>query len=495
MTPRLRAYVASVAITATACATNPATGKRQISLVGEGQEISMGREAAAEVGNSLGLYSDAELRTYVNGIGQRLAATSERAQLQWSFDVVDDPSVNAFALPGGFIYVTRGLLAHLNSEAELAAVIGHEIGHVTARHSVNQISKAQLLNVGLGVGMILKPQLRPFGQIGEAGMGLLLLKYGRDDENEADELGLRYMTKAGYPAAAMPHVLQMLQRVGETEGGGRVPNWLSTHPNPQNRVTRVSGKLGEYGGAEGATVRREAYLRQIDGVVFGPDPREGFFLENTFYHPDMAFRMQFPKGFEFANQKAAVGAFSPNRDGVVVVTTAGRASAQAASREFFAQPGIEIGREWRGNINGLPTEANEFAAAAGEVPVRGIAAFVEHQGRVFQILGYSAAPVWSKYDGPFADAIESFSRLTDRRYLSIEPMRLKIVPQSRMTSFDELARRAPVSARTLTLINGGGAPDDAPRGGAFVKTVVGDELTAEIMREQERQREQSRSSR
>ena len=164
---------------------NPATGERQLTLIGEAQEIQMGREADQEISASLGLYADEAAQRYVSALGQELAAKSERPDLPWSFKVVDDPIVNAFALPGGFIYVTRGIMAHLSSEAELVAVLGHEIGHVTGRHSVERLSKAQLANVGLGVGMIVSPRFRQFGDLAQMGMGLLFLKYSRDDEREA----------------------------------------------------------------------------------------------------------------------------------------------------------------------------------------------------------------------------------------------------------------------------------------------------------------------
>jgi predicted Zn-dependent protease len=375
----------------------------------------------------------------------------------------------------------------MNSEAELAAVLGHEIGHVTARHSASQISRSQLASLGLGLGMILKPELRPFGQLGEAGLGLFLLKHGRDDENQADELGLRYLTRADYPASEMPKVLQMLQRVGEAENVGRVPNWLSTHPSPADRVTRVNAQLRTLRD-DGGSPRRDAFLRQIDGIVFGANPREGFFRSNIFYHPDMAFRIELPRGFRTQNQKQAIGAISPNQDAVVVVTLTGRGSPAAASREFFAQQGVQIGRQWRGDLGGLDAVGHEFAAASGQTPVRGLAAFVEHGGRVFQLLGYSTAAGWSRYDNLLADSLSSFERLTDRRLLGVQPLRLKVVPASPLASFDELARRAPVDRDTLVLINGAGVEPRASSG--FVKTVVGDELAAEIHREQKQRSRQ-----
>jgi predicted Zn-dependent protease len=254
----------------------------------------------------------------------------------------------------------------------------------------------------------------------------------------------------------------------------------------------VNAAIGKEHVREGGRIERDSYLRRVDGTVFGPDPREGFFRDNVFYHPELAFQVEFPRGFETQNQKQAVGATSPDRDAVMIVTLTGRASADAAAREFFAQSGIERGDGSRRSLHGLPASRYEFAASAGQVPVRGLAAFVEHNGRVFQLLGYSASTVWSRYDGAFEDAIESFGRLGDRRYLNVEPARLKIVPASRMTGLDELARRAPVDRRTLLLINGV-TDDDALQGRSFVKTVVGDELVQDIFKDQQRRRASERN--
>src|SRR5438874_4126399 len=211
------------------CATNPATGARQLMLISESQEIAMGRDYDKQVVASIGLYPDSGLQRYLQQFGTRLAATSERPNLPWTFRVVDDPVVNAFALPGGFIYVTRGIFAHLNSEAELAGVVGHEIGHVTARHSVSQLSKQQLAQLGLAVGTTASPDFERFAGLASAGLGVLFLKYSRDAERQADDLGLRYMWRASYDAREMPHVFQMLARVSQAQAGGRVPERLP-HP-------------------------------------------------------------------------------------------------------------------------------------------------------------------------------------------------------------------------------------------------------------------------
>lgn len=196
----------------------------------------MGREADPQIVASMGLVQDDELQAYVDRVGRSLAAVSERPDLPWTFRVVDDPVVNAFALPGGYIYVTRGILAQFQSEAELASVLGHEIGHVTARHSVNQMSKQQLMGLGLGIGMVLAPEMQSLGDLAQTGLGLLFLKYSRDDERQADALGLRYMDRKGYDPSQMAPVFRMLEAVSASDGGERVPGWLSTHPDPGARA-------------------------------------------------------------------------------------------------------------------------------------------------------------------------------------------------------------------------------------------------------------------
>jgi predicted Zn-dependent protease len=461
-----------------ACATNPATGRRQLSLVSEAQEIEMGREADQQVTASIGLYPEAPLQSYVPRVGAGLAASSERPTLQWTFRVVDDPTVNAFALPGGYIYVTRGLLAHLGSEAELASVLGHEIGHVTARHSVSQMSKAQLLNMGLIVGMILRPQLQNFGGLAQAGLELLFLKYSRNDESQADDLGLRYLTRAGYDPRPMTQVFRTLARVSTVEGEGRVPTWLSTHPDPGDRERRIAAAIAAMpAGQPGGRVERDAYLQRIDGIVFGEDPREGYFKGNTFYHPGMRFRMEFPAGWKPSNQKQAVGAMSPGQDAVVVITLANRESPQAAYQEFFSQPGIERGQAWRGNINGLTAYANAFAAQTDEGVLEGVAAFVQHEGKVFQILGYAPSSRWPGYESAITSSVGSFAPLTDRRFLSVQAKHLGLVVLPQAMTIEEFARRYPstVSVQTLAIINEV-EPGQLMEAGRKAKRVVGGEL-------------------
>jgi predicted Zn-dependent protease len=479
------AAVAAVAVMAwPSCATNPATGGKQIALISEGQEKQMGQQADQEVAGAIGLYEDADLQAYVQRIGADMAARSERPALNWTFRLVDDPAVNAFALPGGYIYVTRGLMSYFTSEAELAAVVGHEIGHITARHTVSQISKAQLANIGLAVGMIVRPELQSLGGLAEAGLSLLFLKYSRDAERQADDLGLRYVTRVGYDPRPMADVFTTLERVSAAETKGRVPGWLSTHPDPGDRRTRIGQEIAALTEPLGTRGRdRAAYLRRIDGIEFGEDPREGFFEQNVFYHPAMRFRFEFPPGWQTSNQKQAVGAQSPNQDAVVVLTLARRESPETASREFFSQPGIQQGGAWRGDINGLPAVAHNFAAQTQQgAVIRGVAAFVSHQGKVFQVLGYTSSARWPHYADIINQTLNTFERLTDRRYLDVEPKKLRVVDLPRAMSLREFAERYPSTApvETVAIINETTVDGSLEAGPA--KRVVGGQLPDEPRR-------------
>src|SRR6266478_8343285 len=184
----MRTFLPLLAIALVACVRNPATGKLELNLLSESQEVELGKQAKVEAEQAYGVYKEKpELNSYVEGVGKALAAYSDRPNLPYSYEVIDDSSVNAFALPGGPIFITRGILGHLNSEAQMAAVLGHETGHVTARHSANQMSKAQVAQIGLGLGSVLSPVVASAAQVAGVGMQVLFLKYSRDDETRSEE--------------------------------------------------------------------------------------------------------------------------------------------------------------------------------------------------------------------------------------------------------------------------------------------------------------------
>jgi len=443
---RLIPLVVFAAVTLAGCPVNPATGERQLILISEAQEIELGRQGAQQVEASIGLYDDAALQEYVNRIGQELAANSEKPNLPWSFKVVDDVVVNAFALPGGPIYVTRGILAHFNSEAELAGVLGHEIGHVTARHSAEQISRAQAAQLGLGIGYIFLPEIAAYGDVFGAGLGLLFLKFSRDDERQADDLGFRYMRRSGYDATEMVGIFEMLGRISATAGGSGLPAWLSTHPDPGQRRERMEQRLAQVGADPGGTVERARYLQMIDGLVFGENPRNGFFRGSTFLHPDLQFQLDFPQGWRTQNMTRQVVAL-----------------------------GVQVGRISRTPINGLPARSGYFNATASDgTEFSGLAVFIEYGKLVYSLLGYTLADRWTTYDDVFRSSFGSFDRLTDPAALNAQPARLETVRIDRSMTLAQFAERYPstVEIETLELINRLGA-DETIAAGELVKRVIG----------------------
>jgi predicted Zn-dependent protease len=440
----------------TGCATNPVTGKQELALMSEAQEIELGRQSDREVIASIGLYPDDRLQQYVQSLGTRLAAASERPNLPWTFRVVDDASVNAFALPGGFVYVTRGIMTHLTSEAELVSVMGHEIGHVTARHSVSQMSKQQLAGLGLGLAMIFVPEARPYSDLAQTGMGLMFLKFSRQDESQADDLGLKYLVQAGYDPRPMTEVFELLERVSQSSPGGRLPQWLASHPDPAARRETIGKEIAEtHQDWTGRPVAREAYLPRIDGVVFGNDPREGFFEGATFYHPELAFQIRFPQGWKTNNQKQAVAAISERQDAIVALTLTQAGSAREAARAFFSQQGVQQGQPWQDRIGGLPAASYAFAANTQQGQLSGMAAWVERGGKVYQILGYTLADRAASYSDAILSAIASFDDVRDRSILDVQPKRVDVVKLQRGESLEGFVRDYPSSVppQTVALVN------------------------------------------
>jgi len=464
-------------IAASGCAVNPATGKNQLMMVSEDQEIAMGRQADSAVVTSIGLYPDPVWQRYIQQFGARIAATSERPKLPWTFRVVDDPAINAFAIPGGFVYVTRGLLAHLTSEAQLASVVGHEIGHVTARHTSAAMSQQQLIGLGLAVGSMASSQVAKYAGTADQALGILYLKFSRDNENQADQLGLRYMGRASYDPREMPGVFVMLDREGQAAGNaGRLPTWLETHPSPANRFAAISSQIAALPqDFSGTSVNRNVYERRLDGLVFGNNPRQGFFTANQFSHPDLRFRITFPDGWTTYNGAQAVVAVSSAKDAVIELSHASESSADAAARAFVAQQGISSASSARTTLTGgLPAVSTPFVAATEEGALRGTVLFVEYGGTVYRIVGYAPEARWPSYQRMAEDAERSFQRLTDPAALNVQPQLMSIVALVRATTIAQLAREraSPAAATTLARINQ--VEVDTPlASGRLVKWVIG----------------------
>ncbi len=461
--PYLRGMKAKLAVAgallcaAGACVRNPATGERQLSLISKEQEVALGEEGARVVIDTIGLVEQAALEQYVKQVGGRIAGSTEQPGLPWSFGVVDDPAVNAFALPGGKIFVTRGLMARLSNEAQLATVLGHEAGHVTARHSAERMSKAQLAQLGLGASAIFVEPARDLIPIASAGLGLLFLKFSRDDEYQADELGVRYGARAGYAVTEMPEVFRTLERASKRGNeGATLPEWLSTHPDPQHRIERVKESIAkaEAEDGDGNGTDQGKYLRYVDGLTYGDDPRAGYFRGDEFIHPVLRFTLRLPEGWERQNMRQAVVAASPEGDAAVQLALSGKDDPSAALAQFAQKEGVSIGAP-ADLVPELPSASARFQADAQEGRVAGIVTYVALDGRTYEILGFASEERFQAQADLLARVHGSFAEVTDERLTAVEPARIELYKVKSPMPLAELyrQRKAGVELAELAELN------------------------------------------
>lgn len=469
------ALALAVAAVIAGCAINPVTGERELALISEEQEIAMGAEAAAQVGQSIGLVDDSALQEYVSRVGLALAADSERPELPWHFAVVDDPTPNAFALPGGYIFVTRGLMTLMTSEAELAAVLGHEIGHVTARHSVQQLSRAQIAQIGLGLGAIFSEDVAQLGNLLGTGVQLLFLRYGRDAERQADELGFGYSLDGGYDPAEAADVFRALLASSELAGASPLPGWLASHPSEPERISAVQERVAALT-SRPPTLRsgRDEYLRTLDGTIYGDDPRNGYFEGDWFYHPELAFRFAIPESWRRQNLPTAVQGIAPEQDAAVELTLV-QGDPVSSARQFFAQQNVAEVASSRDDVNGLPAVVSRFRAQSQNGVVDGFITHVSHGGATYRLAAYAPNARFAANEQLLERMVTSFSRVDDRDALNVTPRRVEIVELPRAMTFTEFARRypSPIPAEELALINQVYEPEETIPAGTAMKRVVG----------------------
>ena len=484
MLPRtFRPGAAVLALTIAACATNPATGKKEISLMSEAQEIELGKNMDGEVRREMGVYEDAELQRYVESVGMKLAQASQRPNLPWHFTVVDEPAINAFALPGGYIYITRGILPYLDTEAELAGVLGHEIGHVTARHSAQQYTKATTAGIGVQLLSIFVPEARPLQGITEQALGVLFLKYGRDDELQADRLGVDYTAKTGWNPAGVGGMLRTLARLDEATGSRRgVPNWLSTHPAPADRVERIQAYISESGarpvGTSGTANAGEAtWERRIDGIVFGDSPSEGVVRGNAFLHPVLRLGITFPQGWEIQNSKSQVMAKAPDRNEFMLLQLVPNASGsiEQVARGSMAGAGFQQVNGQRAQVNGLDAYVGTYQGQLeGLGNVVTLAAHIVHEQNVYLFAGLAPPNGYQNAQQPFSQSIRSFRELSRQEAANIRPNRVDIYTVRRGDTWQGIAESTgdgTVKPSTLAIMNNSD-PNQPPRPGERIKVIV-----------------------
>jgi predicted Zn-dependent protease len=433
------------ALVTLSCAVNPVTGKREFMLYSEGQEIELGKQTDAEVAATYGLYEDAALAAYVSRMGLALAAKTQRPGLPYRFAVLDSPVVNAFAVPGGSVYVTRGILAMMSSEAELAAVLGHELGHVNARHSMSRMSQQQVAQIGLAVGSVISKDFAKYAGLAGAGLQVLFLKSSRDDENQADSLGVDYARAAGFNPADMAVTFAALQKMGDLSGGGSLPGFLSTHPLTSDRIAHVQAMLKP---EDGALARGpEAYLRTVENVVYGEDPRQGYVEGGAFYHPVLRFQFAVPAGWKVENTPSRVLLLAADENGGIILQAGKTAdTAEAYARKQGAgitQAGGRLLSENSRTINGLAGYEQSYAISQeNAAPVRLSLTCLKMGDWAYAFQAISPEASVPKYAPEFQRIIGSFKELTDASKIDRSPKRLGLVKANGRDGLQAIFKKA-----------------------------------------------------
>ena len=470
--PAALGLLAACALTGCAGARIPAPGILT-PRVSEGQELRAGQRAAREATRTLGLVADQVLQDYVHRVGARLASESDRSQLQWTFRVVDDPMPNAFGFPGGFVFVTRGLLGVVSSEAELAAVIAHVIGHITARHGTQALARQPGAEIGVWAAPVAELRALDGGSV--AGAGLLFRAYDAEAEREADDLAFKYTLAAGYDVREMAEAFAALGRIDAMGGRSALLPWHDTHRDPGQRSEALAQRAQSVSEVDSLQQNRAEYLEEIEDLAYGQDPRQGFFRGATFVHPDLQFRIDLPSGWRVRNLTQAVVATSPGGDAAIQLTIVERVGPAAAAERFVAQEGIQAtGRVTEDVVNERLAVSVPFRVRSGGAGGEGVASWVSYGGRTYQIVGVTTSNDANGHAAIVRSTLRSFTPTSDARLAELRPNRINIVRLGRATTFDVFSRRYPsaVDAEEIALLNRVAGGSSRLPAGARMKRVV-----------------------
>ena len=458
------------------CAVNPVTGKKQVVLMSESQEIALGAQYNPTVISTFGVYDNEALTSFITAEGEKMGKISHRPTLQYHFKILDSPVVNAFAVPGGYIYFTRGILAQFNNEAELMGVLGHEMGHVTARHSVSQQTKQTLGQVLLVGGMVVAPGLAEYAEYAMQGMQLLFLKYSRDNEREADRLGVEYASKIGYDANKMADFFNVLNKMSMGSEHGGVPTFLSTHPDPGDRYNAVKTSTTEWQQKLGATawkVNGNEYLKLIDGLVYGDDPRQGFVENNVFYHPEMKFKYPVPAGWQFENSPLQVSMAPKDGKAVMAFLLSDKKTAEEAAQGFVTEMKVTLVENKKLTVNGMPAVAvvsqqtSQDQQTGAQSVVKFLSYFIQYNGQVFSFHGVAADADFNNFVPDFRATMEKFDKLTDPAKLNVKPKRIKIYEVKNQQTLADIFKNQKVAQdkmKELALLNNLELTDNVEKG-------------------------------
>ncbi len=436
----------------------------------EKRELAVGAENDPGIVQSFGLYEDKKMQAFITQKGKQMGKLSHRPELEYHFKVLDSPVVNAFALPGGYVYFTRGIMAHFNNEAEFAGVLGHEIGHITGRHSAKQQTKQVLAQVGLIAGMIVSPQFAQFSDMASQGLGLLLLKNSRDHESQSDQLGVMYSTYAGYDSHEMADFFKTLKRLSAEAGADGIPNFLSTHPDPSDRYEKVheyTDKITAKRPSTNYKVNRDSYLDLIDGIVYGEDPRQGYTENGVFYHPELKFQFPYPNGWQVNNMPTQVQIVPSDGKALMLFTLAGEASLEEAFNAQVQADQLRVLEKEGFKVNGQQALSGTFLQAGQNGNIKILSYFIKSGKYIYKFHGMAAEADFGRFESLFVRNFSQFNTLTDPAKLNKQADRIDIVTVSQDGTLKTALNAAGIPSDRLNefaIVNGMELNDKVVRG-------------------------------
>ncbi len=469
---------------------NPVSGQAERSVMSEQDEVAQGAQAHQQVLQEYGVVRDARVQTYVNNLGQRLAKLSHRNQLQWHFTVLDSPEINAFALPGGYVYVTRGIMAYLQTEAELAGVMGHEIGHVTARHGAQRATRQQ--DAGLGVlaasvlGAVLESQGisgagRLASDLSQTAAAGYVASYGRDQELQADSLGAEYLARTAFDPRNMINVIGALKAqerfaADQARAAGRAApsgsSWLASHPSNDQRLQQITQLAAQYKGNY-SDEGRARYQQITQGLAFGESAEQGLTRGQNFYHSELGIALTAPAGWQIQNEPSQLALVNATGDAALMVQVAPPKAGSTHDEVIRNLLKPSQGRTERLSINGLPATrfVGSRTSSQGQQAIEATLVTGPRQSvYVFTPAAKNAAALQQAKPG-LVQAQNSFRALTAQDRAAAKPWVIQTTPYP-AGGFAQLAKRSPLpqAEAQLRLINGfyGGGE---PRPGQAVKVV------------------------
>lgn len=419
---------------------NPVTGRREVILMSPDQERAIDQQASREIEAQMGVATDPDLTSYIETLGASMAKYSPRKDVDYQFAIVEMEDPNAFALPGGHIYVSRGLIVVSNSEAEIANVLGHEIGHVAARHAARQ----QAHVTTLGIATLLSDLMSggaPTPSDAESISGHFVARYAREQEREADRIGQDLAVDAGVDPAGLGHFLRTLDSLARlTQGFSTPQTYFATHPAARERMLEASSRAQQHewqatrldrqrwGGNASLSDNRDAFLDRIEGMSVGRPASEGVFVEERFMHADMGFSLRFPYGWRLTNQSAQVVGLAPKGDGVVLLQLDGEGNdPEAAAHAYAEREALKLERPSALRIAGLPAFRAEALIESSFGRIFAEITWVAYQGRIFRLVTGMEPGAMRKYQGIFRKFAHSFRPLTPDDEREISELRLRTV--------------------------------------------------------------------